>query len=469
MFARPGTSRALFRFASDILFTLLALFLSSVLRPWLPFGMPLTAEHTTLPLIIYALVALIWSVAFLLLSVYTPRTLRPFEEAQLMVVAVTLSTLTLGCVLYFTFRQVSRLQIITFYAFDLFLLIGYRLLLRWLMEQRNQPAYPQRKVLVVEAGEAGRDIVRMIERYRWAGLEPVGFLDNQIKPNTEVAGLPVLGTVDEVAHHVAARGVAEVVIALPLQAYDQLLRLIAELQNLPVRVRILPDYFKTTLFRTKVDQFAGMPMLTLRQPTLDPFERQVKRAFDLVAGSILFVLTSPLMVLVALAIRLDSPGPVLFRQQRIGENGSLFRMYKFRSMVAGADQLESAMVREVQDRQLLDKQPDDPRVTRVGRLLRRTSLDEIPQLLNVLKGEMSLVGPRPELPWLVEQYEPWQWQRFAVPQGITGWWQINGRNDQPMYLHSEEDLFYIQHYSLLLDIQILWRTVGAVFRGRGAY
>ena len=263
MFARPGTSRALFRFASDILFTLLALFLSSVLRPWLPFGMPLTAEHTTLPLIIYALVALIWSVAFLLLSVYTPRTLRPFEEAQLMVVAVTLSTLTLGCVLYFTFRQVSRLQIITFYAFDLFLLIGYRLLLRWLMEQRNQPAYPQRKVLVVEAGEAGRDIVRMIERYRWAGLEPVGFLDNQIKPNTEVAGLPVLGTVDEVAHHVAAKGVAEVVIALPLQAYDQLLRLIAELQNLPVRVRILPDYFKTTLFRTKVDQFAGMPMLCL--------------------------------------------------------------------------------------------------------------------------------------------------------------------------------------------------------------
>jgi exopolysaccharide biosynthesis polyprenyl glycosylphosphotransferase len=469
MFARPGTSHALFRFASDILLTLLALFLTSILRPWLPFGMPLTAEYTVLPLIIYALVALIWSVAFLLLSVYTPRTLRPFEEAQLMVVAVTLSTLTLGCVLYFTFRQISRLQIITFYALDLFLLIGYRLILRWLMERRNRPAYPRRRVLIVEAGEAGRDIVRMIERYRWAGLEPVGFLDSQIKPNTEVAGLPVLGTVDEVAHHVEAEGVSEVVIALPLQAYDQLLRLIAELQNLPVRVRILPDYFKTTLFRTKVDEFAGMPMLTLRQPTLDPFERQVKRAFDLVTGTILFLLTLPIMIGVALAVRLDSPGPVLFRQQRVGENGNLFSMYKFRSMVAGADQLEPAMTKDVQDRQLLDKQPDDPRVTRVGRFLRRTSLDEIPQLLNVLRGDMSLVGPRPELPWLVEQYEPWQWQRFAVPQGITGWWQVNGRNDQPMYLHSEEDLFYIQHYSLLLDIQILWRTVGAVFRGRGAY
>ena len=469
MFERPGTSHALIRFASDILLTLFALFVASALRPWLPFGMPLTAEHTNLPLIIYALVALIWSIAFLLLSVYTPRTLRSFEEAQLIVVAVTLSTLTLGCVLYFSFRQISRLQVITFYALDLCFLIGYRLFLRWYLGRRDQPAYPLRKVLVVEAGDAGRDIVRMIERYRWAGLETVGFLDNQIAPQTEVAGLPVLGKVDEVAHHVQTEEIAEVVIALPLQAYDQLLRLIAELQNLPVRVRILPDYFKTTLFRTKVDEFAGVPMITLRQPALDPFERQVKRAFDLVAGTTLFVLALPLMALVALAIRLDSPGPVLFKQQRVGENGRLFSMYKFRSMIAGAEKLETSMATEVQNRQILNKQPDDPRVTRVGRFLRRTSLDETPQFLNVLKGEMSLVGPRPELPWLVEQYEPWQWQRFAVPQGITGWWQVIGRSDQPMYLHSEEDLFYIQHYSLLLDIQILWRTAGAVVRGRGAY
>ena len=173
------------------------------------------------------------------------------------------------------------------------------------------------------------------------------------------------------------------------------------------------------------------------------------------------------MALIALAIRLDSPGPVLFRQQRVGEGGRLFNMWKFRSMIEGADKQER--VRTVQDRQLLDKEPNDPRVTRVGRLLRRLSLDELPQLVNVLKGEMSLVGPRPELPWLVQQYEPWQRQRLAVPQGMTGWWQVNGRSDQPMYLHTEEDMFYIQNYSLLLDLQILWRTFASVFKGKGAY
>jgi exopolysaccharide biosynthesis polyprenyl glycosylphosphotransferase len=460
---------ALLRFGADILLTLLALFLASLVRPYLPFGMPLTPDFTRLPWIIYALVATVWGIGFLLLSVYAPRSLRPVEEAQLIFAAVTVSTLTLGGILYFSFREISRLQILTFYGLDLVLLVGYRMAVRLILKLRNQPPYPRRKVLIVEAGEAGRDVLRMVQRYQWSGLEPVGFLDNALSPQTQIEGVPVLGKVEEVAQYVESEGIDEVVVALPLRAYDQLLRLIADLQNLAVRVRILPDYFKTTLFRTKVDDFAGMPMITLRQPTLDPFERQVKRAFDLAVGSFLFALSLPLMALIALAIRLDSPGPVLFSQQRVGESGQLFWMHKFRSMVLGAEDQEGDMTVAFRGLELLNKQPDDPRVTAVGRFLRRTSLDELPQLINVLKGEMSLVGPRPELPWLVEQYEPWQWQRFAVPQGITGWWQVNGRNDQPMYLHSEEDLFYIQHYSLLLDIQILWRTIGAVLKGRGAY
>jgi exopolysaccharide biosynthesis polyprenyl glycosylphosphotransferase len=469
MFEQSEANHALSHFAADITLTLLALLLASVLRPYLPFGMPIAAQYTRLPLIIYTLVAVIWSVVFLLLSVYTPRTLRAVDEAQLIIVAVTLATLTLAGVLYFSFREISRLQILTFYLFDLISLVGYRLAMRLALKLRNQPPYARRKVLVLEAGEAGRDVMRMIKRYQWAGLEPVGFLDSELSPQTELEGFPVLGGIEEVTHHVETEGINEIVVALPMRAHDRFVDLIAELQGLPTRVRILPDYYKTTLFRTKVDDFAGMPMITLQQPMLNRFERQVKRGFDLVAGAITLVLTLPLVALIAVAIRIDSPGPVIFRQQRVGENGRLFWMYKFRSMVKGAEKLEGEMTRVVEEVELLDKRPNDPRVTRVGRFLRRTSLDELPQLLNVFKGEMSLVGPRPELPWMVEQYEPWQWQRFAVPQGITGWWQINGRSDKPMYLHTDEDMFYIQHYSLLLDIQILWRTIGVVFRGKGAY
>jgi lipopolysaccharide/colanic/teichoic acid biosynthesis glycosyltransferase len=171
-----------------------------------------------------------------------------------------------------------------------------------------------------------------------------------------------------------------------------------------------------------------------------------------------------------LAVKLSSPGPVLYVSRRVGEAGQIFKMRKFRTMFVGADQDEGALVGETADGRLLfDKQESDPRVTGVGRILRRYSLDELPQLLNVLLGEMSLVGPRPELPALVARYEPWQQQRLSVPQGITGWWQVSGRSNKAKYLHVEDDLYYIRHYSLLFDWQILWRTLGVVLKGEGAF
>jgi lipopolysaccharide/colanic/teichoic acid biosynthesis glycosyltransferase len=154
---------------------------------------------------------------------------------------------------------------------------------------------------------------------------------------------------------------------------------------------------------------------------------------------------------------------------RVGENGGKFRMIKFRTMLVGAEKMQHMVEKLDPDGNLIYKTPDDPRVTRVGRFLRRTSLDELPQLFNVFKGEMSLVGPRPEMPELVEKYDLWQRKRFAVPQGMTGWWQINGRSDKPMHLHTEEDLYYVQHYSIWLDLQILVMTLWVVLRGKGAY
>jgi len=202
-----------------------------------------------------------------------------------------------------------------------------------------------------------------------------------------------------------------------------------------------------------------------------PSQRMMKRAFDIVVSAIVLILILPVMALVALAIKLDSEGPVFFKQARVGENGKLFKMYKFRSMVVNAEALQAALNSTDIDGHTIHKRRNDPRITRVGRIIRKTSLDELPQFINVLLGTMSLVGPRPELPWLVEQYEAWQFERLSVPQGITGWWQITGRADGSKLCHqsTDQDLYYIQNYSLLLDIIILVRTPFAIINGKGAF
>ena len=194
-----------------------------------------------------------------------------------------------------------------------------------------------------------------------------------------------------------------------------------------------------------------------------------KRVFDILIVVFVLPLALPLMAVSALMVYLEDGSPIIFRQTRVGRNGRLFEIYKFRTMIKNADQLRIQVEKRDSLGRLLYKSKDDPRVTRVGRVLRRFSLDELPQLFNVLSGTMSLVGPRPEVPSLVEKYEPWQYQRFSVLPGITGWWQINGRSDKPMHLHTEEDLHYIQNSSLWLDLQIIVRTVWVVIVGKGAY
>jgi exopolysaccharide biosynthesis polyprenyl glycosylphosphotransferase len=198
-------------------------------------------------------------------------------------------------------------------------------------------------------------------------------------------------------------------------------------------------------------------------------QRAQKRIFDVVVASLILLAILPVMAVIALAVKLSSPGPVLFKQERVGENGKLFRIYKFRSMVKNAEALQTAVNVMDGEGNTIHKRRNDPRVTGIGKIIRKTSLDELPQLINVIKGDMSLVGPRPELPWLVAQYEPWQHRRFDVPQGITGWWQINGRSDTPCHLSVDKDVYYIENYSFWLDIKILVLTVPALLKGKGAF
>ncbi|WP_376791087.1 undecaprenyl-phosphate glucose phosphotransferase [Thermoflexus sp.] len=469
MLRRFSVDFAIFSMALDAALTLLVLrgaaLLRSQLPAFLPGLQPLRALY--LPTHLYFLAPLLWVLILLVVSAYDPRrTYRAADEFGRVGFGSLLASLCFAGLLYLTEREVSRGLFVLFILLNFVLLLGWRMMARLVWKVVKAPP-ARRRVLIAGAGEVGQRVAQEIQQYAWAGLELVGFLDDD--PAKRDCDLPVLGTLDDATRVVQEHGVEDVVIALPRRAHARLDQLVQALHELPVHVYVVPDYFALALYRASVEDFAGIPMINLRAPALNDYQRLVKRAFDLVVGSILTLLALPVMGLVALAIKLDSPGPILFRQQRVGENGRLFTMYKFRSMVVNAEALQDQVTEVREDGTIIHKKPDDPRVTRVGRFIRRYSLDELPQLFNVLKGDMSLVGPRPELPWLVERYQPWQRKRFAVPQGITGWWQVNGRSDKPMHLHTEEDLFYIQNYSLWLDLVILWKTIWVVLRGRGAY
>lgn len=205
-------------------------------------------------------------------------------------------------------------------------------------------------------------------------------------------------------------------------------------------------------------------MIDVPSTTLPVSARQFKRLADIALSSVMLVLAAPIFLLISVALRISSGSPVIFRQMRVGEGGQLFEMYKFRSMVP----LDANFDAENYDERT-HKSAADPRITKIGRILRKTSLDELPQLINVLRGDMSMVGPRPELPWIVSGYQQWQLERLTVPQGITGWWQINGRSKNPMHENVEFDVYYVRNYSLWLDCQILFRTPFTVLFGIGAF
>jgi len=462
-FSRP---LAVWLLLSDAVLTALALYLAKQLRLWLPFGAPLLHELDFSPWL-YVLASLTWVFVFVSLSYYrSERFLRGLHEWSRLVGAVSFATLVLAGTLYFVFRELSRLLVVYFFVIDLGFLSASRLGLRRILGSAGRGWLTQaQRVVVIGAGKPGRDIAERLAEYRWTGIHLVGFLDDDLAGKDEA----VLGKIEEAERVVQQYSVDEIIIAMPLHEHSRLAELVFRLQQLAVNVRVVPDVLDLAFLRASVEDFAGIPLIGLKEPVLDSVDRLVKRTFDLVVGAVALVLLAPLMAVIAIAIKLDSPGPVIYHHQRVGENGRPFWMLKFRSMVVGADAHENDLVVCTEQGDVLLKRLDDPRITRVGRVLRQFSLDELPQFINVLKGDMSLVGPRPELPSLVERYEPWQRKRFAVPQGMTGWWQISGRMDRPGYQRVEDDLYYIRSWSLWLDLRILLMTVGAVIRGRGAY
>ena len=466
MFRRHSVNYAILSLFLDLATAVVALLVAWLVRPSWPWAIPLPREGL-IPPFLWWLVPVTWLSIALALGVYDPSRMETYRQQLGHVTrAALICGLVLAGLVYLTYRQTSRWLLILIVALLWVFMAGWRLVAVVIAPKRRKNGKIAR-VVIVGAGVLGQEVASRLQDHAWCGLEFVGYLDDD--PSKAAAGLPILGSVDQITDVVKAHDINEVVVTLPLRAWERLSQAVVALHTLPIHVRIVPDYFSLALHRADFEEFAGVPMIDLRAPALSDYQRLVKRTFDLAVGGLLFLLTLPLYGIIGLVIKLDSRGPILFRQQRVGENGQLFDMLKFRSMYVGAEELEQRTADISKDGIANYKTPNDPRVTRVGALLRRSSLDELPQLVNVLKGEMSLVGPRPELPWLVAKYELWQRKRFAVPQGMTGWWQINGRSDHPMYYNTQDDLYYVQNYSLMLDLQILLRTIPKVLRGDGAY
>lgn len=326
------------------------------------------------------------------------------------------------------------------------------------------------RVLIVGAGDAGRAVMASLVAQPKLGYQVVGFVDdNPEKGNAVLGPFKGLGGTDRLAQLITEKGVDEVIITLPWMYYRKILSLLALCESKRVRARIVPDLFQMRLRQVDLDDLNGIPLLSMREPTISGWNLVLKRLMDITVALVGLILLSPLMLIIALAIKLDSPGPVLFRQVRVGKGEREFVMYKFRSMREGAEEELEKLEAQNEAAGPLFKIRQDPRCTRVGRFLRRTSLDELPQLYNVLRGEMSLVGPRPPLPREVARYQPWHRIRLEVAPGMTGLPQVSGRSNLTFDEMAFLDLYYIQNWSPALDILILLRTIPQVLFSNGAY
>jgi exopolysaccharide biosynthesis polyprenyl glycosylphosphotransferase len=350
-----------------------------------------------------------------------------------------------------------------------FTLVGRYRLRRRLHKQRSL-GYCMRRVVVAGHPSAVADMVAFLRRGRYHGMSVVGACLAGAATDSEIAGIPVFGGMSDVSTAVDLAGADTVaVLSCPELSSVRLRDLAWELEKTGTDLCVAPALLDVAGPRTTIRPIAGLPLLHMDHPELAGGKRVIKGAFDRLAAGVALVLLAPVFAVIALAIALTDPGPVFFRQTRIGKDSRPFRLCKFRSMAVDAERHRAQLETLNEATGVLFKMRHDPRVTKAGAWLRRWSLDELPQLFNVLKGEMSLVGPRPALPTEVARYGDHMRRRLVVKPGITGLWQVSGRSDLPWEEAERLDLRYVENWSLALDLQILWKTSSAIIKGSGAY
>ncbi|HEY3173799.1 MAG TPA: undecaprenyl-phosphate glucose phosphotransferase [Thermoanaerobaculia bacterium] len=449
---------------------LIATFAALVAGYWLRFEAEIIPVTKGVPpasayLRLFPFIAVLWPLVYYFHGLYQVRRNRSsVEEGLAVLVATALATLLLiGIATFSRGFDYSRAVLVLFFVSDVLFVFAGRTAIRRYLEEAWRHGYGVRRVLVVGAGRLGRAVVDKLAEHPEAGLRVIAFVDDDPeKRGASYRGVPVIGATSDAARIVEARRVDAVFLALPLEAHRAMLAVLKDVARTVADVRVVPDLLQYITFRAGVEDLDGLPVVHLTQVPLTGWMSLVKRTLDLAIAGTALLLLSPLFSAIAIAIRL-SGGPVLYRQQRMGLDGRPFEIVKFRSMRTGAED-ESGPTWAG---------PEDPRRTRVGRFLRRWSLDELPQLVNVVKGEMSLVGPRPERPEFVREFKekfPQYMLRHRVRAGMTGWAQVNGwRGSTSLAKRIEYDLYYIENWSLALDIKILWMTLRYGLRHRNAY
>jgi exopolysaccharide biosynthesis polyprenyl glycosylphosphotransferase len=410
--------------------------------------------HVVMPVQVYlwhlAIILPAWAVLLPLFRVYSEPTLPPLTQIARLSKAIAFAGLVMAAAISFVRPDSSNRLIVLFtLAIDYVFLVSYRVVL---MKVTKHGALDMRNVAVVGAGTAARDFARLVENHRIWGYKLIGIYSR-----------------DEVRPLLEHGGVDELVLVAEHESLDEFTDTFLLCEELGVTARVVLNFFPHSIARMELHEIEGFPLLSFSTTPTNEALMFLRRLLDLALACLMLLVVGPLLMLpAAILIKLTSRGPVLFKQKRCGLNGRQFVMYKFRSMVDNAEQLRV----ELESLNEMDgpvfKSSRDPRITGIGKILRRFSIDELPQLFNVLRGDMSLVGPRPPLPGEVARYERWQRRRLSMKPGITCLWQVSGRNEVSFEDWMKLDLDYIDNWSLLLDLKILLKTIPVVLLGRGA-
>jgi len=392
----------------------------------------------------------------------TPRDRGVFDESLMVAKAVGVATALLVLFIFIAgYKDISRLIVVSAGVLNVMTLSGWRYFKRRLVLYRSVAGIGVSRILIVGAGRMGKALAKWLEENPHLGYLVCGFLDS--KPSHDPQ---VLGTIGELRKVALTQFVDEVFVTLPTER-ELVKTTVLEARELRLGLKLLPDLYDGLGWRAPLHMIGGFPVMDLQWQPIPTVGLALKRVVDIVFASAALVLTSPLLGLLSILIRIDSAGPVLYVADRVGRKGRKFRCYKLRTMIVGADLRKDELRAENEREGPFFKLEDDPRVTRLGRWLRSTSLDELPQLWNVLRGEMSLVGPRPHPVDDYERYSIEHLRRLDVSPGLTGLWQVTARNDPSFETNMALDLEYIENWSLGLDLKILLKTVPAVFRAEG--